>query len=185
MARVRGPRALPGQPGDLPDLTTSRKLGLPTTAEAGPNGARPPTPGPSSASERMRRQATRDTVPEIRLRRTLRALGHRYRVHVRPLPGLRRTADIVFVGAKVAVFVDGCFWHSCPDHSTVPSSNGAWWAAKLSKNVERDADTDRRLAAEGWLVVRVWEHEDPEVASARVASAVRERRLRSASARRG
>ena len=124
----------------------------------------------------MRHQATRNTAPEMRLRSTLHALGLRYRVHVRPLPELRRTADIVFAGARVAVFVDGCFWHSCPEHGTAPSSNEAWWAAKLAKNVERDADTDRRLAAAGWFVVRVWEHEDPAVAISRVADAVRSRR---------
>ena len=124
----------------------------------------------------MSRQATRDTAPEMRLRRTLHALGLRYRVHVRPLPELRRTADIVFTRAKVAVFVDGCFWHSCPEHGTAPSANEAWWAAKLTKNVERDADTDRRLATAGWSVVRVWEHEDAAAASSRVADAVRNRR---------
>lgn len=124
----------------------------------------------------MSLQATRDTAPEMRLRRTLHALGLRYRVHVRPLPELRRTADIVFAGPKVAVFVDGCFWHSCPEHGTEPSSNKAWWAEKLAKNVKRDADTDSRLAAAGWLVVRVWEHEDPAEASARVADSIRSRR---------
>lgn len=136
------------------------------------------TPGPSSASKRMSLQATRDTAPEMRLRSTLHALGLRYRVHVRPVAKLRRTADIVFAGTKVAVFVDGCFWHSCPEHGTAPSSNSVWWAEKLAKNVERDADTDSRLAAAGWLVVRVWEHEDPAEASSRVADAVRGRRPR-------
>ena len=126
----------------------------------------------------MSLQATRDTAPEMRLRGPLHALGLRYRVHVRPLPDLRRTADIVFVSARVAVFVDGCFWHSCPDHGTAPSSIEAWWATKLAKNVERDADTDSHLAAAGWLVVRVWEHEDPSMACSRVADAVRSRRPR-------
>lgn len=130
-------------------------------------------PEPSPASRRMSLQATRDTAPEIRLRRTLHAQGLRYRVHVRPLPELRRTADIVFRRAKVAVFVDGCFWHSCPEHGTAPTANDAWWAAKLAKNVERDVDTDSRLAAAGWTVVRVWEHEDPVDASTRVSDAVR------------
>ncbi len=101
---------------------------------------------------------------------------------MRPLPELRRTADIVFAGAKVAVFVDGCFWHSCPQHGTAPSANEAWWAEKLAKNVKRDADTDGRLAAAGWLVVRVWEHEDPAAAGSRVADAVRSRRVPPASA---
>jgi len=121
----------------------------------------------------MSRQATRDTAPEILLRRFLHGLGLRYRVHVRPLPHLRRTADIVFTRAKVAVFVDGCFWHCCPEHGTAPAANGDWWAAKLNRNIERDAETNRRLIEDGWSVVRVWEHEDPTVASSRVEDAVR------------
>ena len=108
-----------------------------------------------NASQRMSRQATRDTAPELALRSRLHCLGLRYRVHVRPLPELRRTADIVFAGARVAVFVDGCFWHSCPVHGTAPIANGEWWATKLQKNVERDADTDRCLTAAGWHVVRL------------------------------
>lgn len=123
----------------------------------------------------MSRQATRDTAPELSLRRRLHSLGFRYRVHVRPLPELRRTADIVFTRAKVAVFVDGCFWHACPEHGTAPSANRTWWAAKLARNAARDVDTDRRLVAAGWLVVRVWEHEDPVAAGSRVADAVRGR----------
>lgn len=130
-----------------------------------------------SSSERMSRQATRDTAPEMELRKCLHAAGLRYRVHVKPLPGLRRTADVVFRRARVAVFVDGCFWHSCPDHGTTPLTNAEWWVAKLSRNVERDADTDRELADAGWLVVRVWEHEDPVVVADRVARAVRSRQV--------
>lgn len=128
-----------------------------------------------SISERMSRQATRDTAPEMEVRRRLHAAGLRYRVHTRPLSQLRRTADVSFPRARVAVFVDGCFWHSCPEHGTAPVANGGWWVAKLSKNVARDADTDRRLTDAGWLVVRVWEHEDPVVAADRVAKAVRTR----------
>ncbi len=127
------------------------------------------------SSERMSRQATRDTAPEMEVRRHLHAAGLRYRVHTRPLPELRRTADIVFRGARVAVLVDGCFWHSCPEHGTAPVTDGEWWAAKLSRNVERDADTDRQLTDAGWLVIRVWEHEDPVDAAERVARAVRSR----------
>jgi DNA mismatch endonuclease (patch repair protein) len=121
----------------------------------------------------MSRQATRDTVPEMMLRRHLHASGARYRVHVRPLPGVRRIADIVFPRARVAVFVDGCFWHRCPEHATDPKSNSEWWSAKLARNVERDAETDDLLAEAGWLTVRVWEHEDPEAAARRIVRAVR------------
>ena len=155
---------------------TNRNRDLRTTPDTVSDGDRTVVPRSSSASGRMSRQATRDTAPEMRLRRRLHALGLRYRVHLRPLPGVRRTTDIVFTRAKVAVFVDGCFWHSCPEHRTAPAANEAWWAAKLARNVERDLDTDRRLTAAGWLVVRVWEHEDPAQAGARVAEAVRSRR---------
>jgi DNA mismatch endonuclease (patch repair protein) len=126
---------------------------------------------------RMSRQRSRDTDPERALRSLLHRMGLRFRVHRRPVPGLRREADLVFAGARVAVFVDGCFWHCCPEHATSPRANGAWWAAKLAANVARDRDTDRRLAEAGWRVVRVWEHEEPARAAARVARVVRHRPL--------
>ena len=81
---------------------------------------------------------------------------------MRPVPTIRRTADIVFSRRRVAVFVDGCFWHGCPEHRTYPKANAEWWSAKLERNIERDADTDRRLSEAGWTVVRIWEHESPE-----------------------
>lgn len=103
-----------------------------------------------------------DTGPELALRRELWHMGLRYRVGIRPLPGLNRRADIVFPGAKVAVFVDGCFWHGCPEHGRrVHEVNSWYWPEKIRRNVERDVDTNRRLADEGWAVVRVWEHDDP------------------------
>lgn len=121
----------------------------------------------------MRRQRRHDTTPERALRSLLHRQGLRYRLHQQPLQGLRRQADLVFPRAHVAVFVDGCFWHACPEHATSPKANGAWWAAKLARNVERDRDTDERLAAAGWQVVRVWEHEDAVAAAERVAAVVR------------
>jgi DNA mismatch endonuclease (patch repair protein) len=93
------------------------------------------------------------------IRQALHARGYRYRVDA-PLPGLRRRADLLFARSKVAVFVDGCFWHGCPDHGTTPKSNTEWWTAKISANIERDRDTDHHLTAEGWTVIRVWAHED-------------------------
>ncbi|MBW3669810.1 MAG: very short patch repair endonuclease [Actinobacteria bacterium] len=123
----------------------------------------------------MSRQRSRDTDPERALRSSLHRRGLRYRLHRRPVPGLRRQADIVFGPARVAVFVDGCFWHCCPEHTTSPKSNAAWWSAKLAANVARDRDTDEQLAVAGWAVVRVWEHEDPVAAAARVAQVVRSR----------
>lgn len=122
---------------------------------------------------RMSRQRSRDTDPERVLRSRLHRMGLRFRVHRRPVAGVRREADLVFAGPRVAVFVDGCFWHRCPDHGTSPKNNGPWWEAKLAANAARDADTDRRLAEAGWQVVRVWEHEAVEAAAARVAEVVR------------
>src|SRR5689334_3181348 len=101
----------------------------------------------------------RDTGPELALRRELFARGLRYRVHRRPVPGLRAQADVLFPRERVAVFVDGCFWHGCPDHGVLPKSNREFWSAKLAGNVERDRRTDRNLNESGWLVLRVWEHE--------------------------
>lgn len=123
----------------------------------------------------MQRQARRDTGPEVALRRVLHARGLRYRLDVRPVPTVRRRADLVFRRARVAVFVDGCYWHRCPLHGTQPKANTHWWREKLDRNARRDRDTDVRLAAAGWTVMRVWEHEDPEVAAERVAAVVRGR----------
>lgn len=95
-------------------------------------------------------------------------MGLRYRVQV-PVPGnRRRSIDIAFTRARLAVFVDGCFWHACPEHGTAPRTNSDWWQWKLTRNVERDRDTDRLLADAGWDVIRVWEHEDARAAAGRV-----------------
>lgn len=109
-----------------------------------------------------------DTAPELALRRELHRRGRRFRKHMRPVPGLRCTTDILFTRARTAVFVDGCFWHRCPLHGTAPERNGAWWAAKLDGNVARDRRNDTALVAAGWRVIRVWEHEDPIVAADQV-----------------
>lgn len=136
---------------------------------------KPPEPPSAETSGRMKRTRGRDTAPELAIRRAVHARGLRYRVDAAPLPGLRRRADLVFKRAKVAVYVDGCFWHGCPQHGTAPKRNAEWWKAKLSANEERDRDTDRRLIAAGWLPLRVWEHEDPGAATKRIEKAVRER----------
>lgn len=124
----------------------------------------------------MQANRGRDTGPELRLRSLLHRRGLRYRVHVRPLVGLRRTADIVHRPTKVAVFMDGCFWHGCPDHFVEPRTNSAFWVPKIEANIRRDRETDAALVAAGWRVVRVWEHEDPSLAADRVILAVAERR---------
>ncbi|MFM8302691.1 MAG: very short patch repair endonuclease [Actinomycetota bacterium] len=110
----------------------------------------------------------RDTAPEIALRSALHRAGARFRVDW-PLPGMpRRRADVAFPRRRVAVFVDGCFWHGCPKHHVAPRANAGFWAEKVASNRRRDAETDRRLRALGWRVVRTWEHEDPERAARRV-----------------
>jgi DNA mismatch endonuclease, patch repair protein len=121
-------------------------------------------------------QRTHDTEPERILRSELHRRGLRYRVHVRPLPNLRRQADVVFSREKIAVFVDGCFWHGCAEHRGSPKSNTGWWRTKIQENRARDADTDRRLLEAGWMVIRIWEHEAVDMAAARVADAAAKRR---------
>ena len=113
----------------------------------------------SPASSRMSRQRTRDTEPELALRRQLHARGLRYRVGY-PVPGnRRRSIDVAFVGVRLAVFVDGCFWHGCPTHATWPITNAKWWRDKIEMNRARDAETDRLLREHGWEPLRIWEHE--------------------------
>src|SRR3954469_3082551 len=123
-------------------------------------------------SRNMRSQRERDTAIERTIRSLLHARGLRFRIHRRLLKGSRREVDVVFPGAKVAVFVDGCFWHGCPEHGTWPRNNAEFWRSKIAGNVRRDRDTDARLEAEGWTVVRVWEHESPAAAAERIAAAV-------------
>lgn len=121
----------------------------------------------------MRSNRRRDTGPEIRIRKLLHAHGYRYRVDFAPDPSMRRSrADIVFTRARVAVFVDGCFWHGCPEHATIPVANRGYWEPKLQRNRQRDAETTTRLQSLGWRVIRIWEHEDPESAAAKVEAAV-------------
>lgn len=139
------------------------------------------TPAPSSlsVSGRMAAQRRRDTDPELAVRRCLHAKGLRYRVQY-PVPGARRRPiDIAFTRARVAVFVDGCFWHDCPLHGTAPKSNPGWWADKLAGNRARDLDTGNLLAARGWTVLRFWEHEAASDVADEVCLAVSQRRTRS------
>lgn len=133
-------------------------------------------PTTEAVRARMSRQRSRDTGIEVALRRELHRLGLRYRVHKRPLRAVRREADVVFGPAKVAVFVDGCFWHGCPEHGTWPKRNSEFWRAKIETNRLRDANTDQVLAEAGWLAVRIWEHEEPVGAAARVRLVVAGRR---------
>lgn len=112
----------------------------------------------------------RDTTTELAVRRLLHARGLRYRVDYAPVPGLRRRADIVFTRARLAIFIDGCFWHGCPIHATSPKRNSDYWGPKLAANVARDADTNARLEGAGWRVLRFWEHEAPTAVVDRIAT---------------
>lgn len=133
-------------------------------------GPRPLTDAATSA--RMSRQRRTGTGPELALRRELHRRGLRYFVDRAPIRGQRRRADVIFPRRKVAVYVDGCFWHRCPQHATDPKNNAQWWAEKLAGNVARDRATDETLRAAGWQVVRIWEHEDAATAADRVQSAL-------------
>jgi DNA mismatch endonuclease (patch repair protein) len=129
-----------------------------------------------AVSRRMAMARREHTDPERALRSELFARGLRFRVQ-RPLEfDRRRRADIVFPTERVAVFVDGCFWHVCPEHATWPKANAEWWRRKLERNQERDRDTNARLAAARWEVLRIWEHEDVCDAADRVEATVRARR---------
>ncbi len=133
----------------------------------------PLVPSSAAVSAQMSRFPRRDTTPELALRRLLHARGMRYRVNL-PVPGLlRRTIDVAFTRSKIAVFVDGCYWHGCPDHGRLPNSNREWWTEKLSRNRTRDLQTAQHLKGLGWEVMRFWEHQDPKELADMVDRAVR------------
>ena len=129
----------------------------------------------SALSARMSTLARRDTKPEMKLRRALHRRGLRFRVQLKVPGNRRRSIDIAFTRARLAVFVDGCFWHGCPDHHVPPKANAEWWRWKVDLNRARDRDTDAKLGAAGWQVLRIWEHVDPEEAADLVAATYRSR----------
>lgn len=126
----------------------------------------------------MRANKRRDTEPELKLRSILHSRGLRFRVDCSPLKGVRSRADIVFSKAKIAVFVDGCFWHGCPEHFIMPKTNVEYWSAKIAKNKDRDIRVDRVMAQADWTVIHVWEHDDPAAAADLVERAWRSRTSR-------
>jgi DNA mismatch endonuclease, patch repair protein len=133
---------------------------------------RVPAASSRDALRRMQNTKRRDTKPELALRSELHRRGFRYFVDRAPLPRMRRRADLLFPRFRVAVYVDGCFWHGCPEHGTWPTANADWWRDKIKSNQARDRDTDRALEAAGWIAVRVWEHELPSEAADRVVDAL-------------
>ena len=133
---------------------------------------RPPASTPAVARF-MSRLPSSGTAPEMALRRELHGRGLRFRVNV---PGLPGRPDVALTRARVAVFVDGCFWHGCPDHFVLPRTNPAYWEEKIAGNTRRDRDTDTRLQEAGWLVLRFWEHQDPASCAETVGAAVSARK---------
>jgi DNA mismatch endonuclease, patch repair protein len=154
--RRRKPRAGPGP--DAAASTADAAASRSAAAAAAKGKAYPFTADPGRAAN-MRSNRRTDTKPELALRAVLHARGYRYRKDFRlDLPSRRVRPDIAFTSRKVAVFVDGCFWHACPEHGSKPKSNEWYWSPKLARNVERDRAADAALAAAGWTVVRLWEH---------------------------
>ena len=155
----------------------TKKLTAPSERTRKPRRRRGvPEPSSAEAKRRMEAQQRRDTAPEIAIRSAVHRRGLRFWVDRSPLPKLRRRADLVFPRAKVAVYVDGCFWHGCPAHGTWPKANAEWWRSKIHANQLRDEDTHSRLKNSGWIPIRIWEHEDPEKAAERVVEIVLRRR---------
>ncbi len=120
---------------------------------------------PEQRSRCMSKIKGRDTGPELRLRRALWAAGFRYRVRSK----ITGRPDIVFPGASVVIFVDGCFWHGCPEHAVSPKTNARFWRQKISRNIERDREVTARLEGDGWTVLRYWEHQVAQEISAVVS----------------
>lgn len=125
-----------------------------------------------AVSARFARTRGTNTKPELLVRRELHRRGFRFRVHARPVMGVRRTADIVFTKARVAVLIDGCFFHGCPTHYVVPKTRTEFWSAKIKGNVARDIETTGLFESAGWTVLRFWEHEDVDAVVTRIADVV-------------
>lgn len=128
-----------------------------------------------ATAKSMRANRARDTCAELQVRRILHRAGYRYRVDYRPSRRVRSRADIVFTRAKIAVYLDGCFWHGCPLHATLPKRNADYWVPKLTRNRERDMEVTDALTSEGWLVLRYWEHEAAPDVALRIIASVRAR----------
>ena len=126
----------------------------------------------AKTSLRMQKYARADTKPELMLRKALHRRGLRFRKNIAPVVGLRCKPDVVFTRLRVAVFVDGCFWHGCPQHETMPKNNAEWWSNKLTRNSERDRRIDAELEANGWAVLRIWEHQSTQSACDHVIALV-------------
>ncbi len=137
---------------------------------------RTPIPSSDAALKRMLAAKPRDTAPEKALRFLLHKKGLRYRIDVKPVKELNSRADIVFRSVKVAIFVDGCFWHGCPIHGTQAKANARFWRNKIEQNQKRDLNTTKLLKQAGWKVIRIWEHQNPAIAAERIDRVVGKRK---------
>ena len=183
--RAHWPRRRPPSPGqrrrNSRDMTTTSHpdtAGHDRTAAQprdGAQGRHVPPASSETTRERMRRTRRRDTKPELALRSELHRLGLRYYVD-RAVTTSKKRADVIFPRVRVAVYVDGCFWHGCPTHGTLPQANHEWWASKLNANRSRDQRTNRELSEAGWVVLRFWEHDNPVAAARQVKGIVDDRR---------
>jgi DNA mismatch endonuclease (patch repair protein) len=140
---------------------------------AGAGRREKPAPLNETVSRQMQKMRTSSTKPETLVRQELHRRGLRFRVNYRSLPG---RPDIAFTLARIAIFVDGCFWHACPEHFVMPKNNRDWWRDKLERNVARDRRKDQELTELGWAVLHVWEHEDPVEVSNLIEELWRSRR---------
>lgn len=147
----------------------------PTWSRGLMSGGNPP-PSSEEVSARMKATPRRDTSVEMAIRREIHSRGLRYRVDESLRPVTRGRPDIVFPTEKVAVFIDGCFWHGCPEHGSIPDSNSEWWEEKLQANVERDERHTEELEGAGWTVLRIWEHREVTEAADEIERVVRQER---------
>jgi len=134
-----------------------------------------PVPSSEAALHRMQAVKHRDTAPEKAIRSAIHKRGLRYRIDTKPIKELNRRADILFRKFKVAIFIDGCFWHGCPKHGTIANMNADFWKEKIRRNQERDLDTTNKLISAGWVVIRIWEHEDSENATEKILKVIKKR----------
>ncbi|MDR2566527.1 MAG: very short patch repair endonuclease [Bifidobacteriaceae bacterium] len=162
-------------PGGAAPMTRSDGNARPCgTASAVGGGAKGSWASSDATRRSMQANRSRDTGPEMAVRRLLFARGLRYRVAFKPVKGERMTADIVFPGRRVAVFIDGCFWHGCPEHHRLPKTHTDYWQSKIARNTARDTHVAQVLETAGWTVLRFWEHEDPAEVAERIANRVQD-----------
>lgn len=159
----------------LPNSRTPVRPHMDQTPTSSGGSDRPDMSWASTPAARkiMQHNRSRDTSIELAVRRIVHARGMRYRVNARPEKDIRRTADILFPGARVAVFIDGCFWHGCESHYRPPVANADYWERKVARNRARDIGTTVLLSERGWKVLRFWEHESPEMVADAIERAIR------------